>query len=476
MRRLLSITIALLIPISLSLASCDGPVKEPSVAGTFYPSDPKELRSSVDEFLGEAEAFQKNGRLVALISPHAGYGYSGQVAAYGYRNLRDKKTIILIGPSHYAAFKGASVYTEGSFRTPLGAVKIDRKLAQSLINEKADVMFSPEAYEKEHSLEVQLPFLQSSLKNFRIVPILIGYATKESFDHLSTRLAEVLEKDESAVIIASTDLSHYHDFETAVDKDEMTIGALKRLSQAECQRLLMSGKGEMCGSIPVLLALDVARKVGANEGVLFNYANSGHVTGNLSNVVGYASVGIYRTPLAEEDRKELFNLARRIIWEKVETGNVSYKDSDNPRLQTDAAVFVTITHNGQLRGCIGQTSPIMPLYMAVQYSAVQACSLDPRFPPVSGPELDGLGIEISILSPFEPVENPWRDVVVGRDGLIIKKGMNAGLLLPQVPSQQGWDKQTYLAELCLKAGLPRDAWKEGATIYRFTADVFGEEH
>jgi AmmeMemoRadiSam system protein B/AmmeMemoRadiSam system protein A len=467
------LVLALAITLTPALVACEQPVKAPSVAGSFYPADPDELRTMVDGFLEKAQSAPHEGRLVALVSPHAGYVYSGQVAAYSYKNIGDKRTVIILAPSHYDSFSGASVYTEGSLKTPLGLIRIDERLAKSLVDEKAGVRFYPKAFEKEHSLEVQLPFLQRSLKRFRIVPVIMGRPTRASFDHLATKITKILREDEKAVVIASTDLSHYKNYDETIERDMRVLNALRRLSQGECQRLETSGQGEMCGYMPVMLTLEVARRLGANEAALLKYANSAMTTGDLNRVVGYASVGIYKSPLTEADHETLLKLARDTIARKVTDGDAQFVEMDNPRFQADAAVFVTITKKGRLRGCIGQTSPVMPLYKAVQYSAMQSCATDPRFPPMSKEELDDMKIEISVLSPFSPVDDV-RDIVLGRDGLILRKGRNAGIFLPQVPVQEGWDRNTYLERLGLKAGLSKDAWKDGAQIESFTAEVFGE--
>jgi AmmeMemoRadiSam system protein A len=225
--------------------------------------------------------------------------------------------------------------------------------------------------------------------------------------------------------------------------------------------------------MPVLLTLEIARRLGANEAALLKYSNSGMVTGDLKRVVGYASVGVYTNPLTEADHRELLKLARDTIVKKIKDGDAPMVKSENPKFQADSAVFVTITKKGQLRGCIGMTSPTMPLYQAVQYSAMRSCASDPRFPPMSEAELRDMALEISVLSPFSPVEDK-RDIVVGEHGLYLRKGMSAGLLLPQVPVQEGWDRTTYLQQLSQKAGLPPDAWQDGASIMSFTAEVFGE--
>ena len=456
----------LLIPCSVG---CAENVKEPSVAGTFYPADKKELRETVEGFLAKAEKGQRNGKLIALVSPHAGYRFSGQVAAYGYKEIKDSgiKKVILIGPSHHSAFKGASVYTKGSFRTPLGDVKIDETLAAGLLDEKADIRFYPEAYEKEHSIEVQLPFLQTVLKDFTIVPILIGSPTKQTFEHLISGLTDML--DEKTLIIASSDLSHYHDYARAKEMDGKIISAIERLSVMDAAQLLQNGEAELCGSFPVVIAMEAAKRYGATVGIVFNSANSGDVTGEKDKVVGYASLGLFKSLYTEEEKRELLSLARSAITEYVKNGKAQEVEMKNWKLRADGAVFVTIKEKGSLRGCIGHVQAIMPLYQSVIKNAVAACSVDPRFPPMNKEELKDMEIEVSVLSPLIPVKDV-KDIRVGKHGLLIRKGQQSGLLLPQVPTEFGWDRETFLEQLCAKAGLPKGSWKD-AELYSFTAEI-----
>jgi MEMO1 family protein len=448
---------------------CKAETREPSVAGTFYPADKKSLQDSVDGFLSKAEKAPGTGRLLALISPHAGYIFSGHVAAYGYKQISgsDIKKVILIGPSHHTGFRGASVYTKGSFRTPLGDVKINERIAEDLLSETADVRFYSEAYEKEHSLEVQLPFLQRVLKDFTIVPILIGSPTKKTFEHLVSKLTEII--DEKTVLIASTDLSHYHDYLTAKDMDSKVISAIERLSITDIAELLGTGKAEMCGSFSVVVVMEVARRSGASLGTLFKYANSGDVTNDKEKVVGYASIGLYKSPYTEEEKRELLTMARNAITEYVTHGKVPEVEIKNPKFRANGAAFVTIKNSGQLRGCIGHIQAVMPLYESVIKNAVAACSSDPRFPPMKKEELKNMNIEISILSPFIPLKDV-KNIQVGKHGLYIMKGIQSGLLLPQVATEFGWDGNAFLENVCMKAGLPKDAWKD-AEIYTFTAEV-----
>lgn len=444
-------------------------VKEPSVAGSFYPADKEELSETVENLLSNAKKNTRDGRLIAIISPHAGYRYSGQVAAYAYKQIQDSdiRTVILIGQSHHAGFKGASVYTRGYFRTPLGDVEINEQRAKGLLNERADVNFHPEAFEKEHSLEVQLPFLQKVLRNFTIIPILIGSPTRETFEHLVSGLAEIV--DEKTLMIASTDLSHYHDYQKAREMDGKLLTAIEKLSVLEAGRLLQGGESEMCGALPVVITIEAAKRHGANLSMLFHYANSGDITGEKDRVVGYASVGLFRSPYTQEEKKELLSLARKAISEHAADGKTLKVEMQNPKFMTDGAVFVTIRKNGSLRGCIGHVQAVMPLYQSVIKNAIAASSNDPRFPPMTMDEIGDIDVEISILSPMMPMKNV-KDIQVGRHGLVIRKGTQSGLLLPQVAMENGWDRETFLEQLCAKAGLPKSAWMD-SELYAFTAEI-----
>jgi hypothetical protein len=453
----------------LAATGCTETVKEPSVAGTFYPSDKKELQDDITIFLSRAKAIPRDGKLIALISPHAGYRFSGQVAAHGYRQIKDRdiRRIILIGQSHHETFRGASVYTSGSFQTPLGKVGIDENNAKKLLNENADIRFYPQAFAREHSLEVQLPFLQSVLKDFAIIPVLVGSPSRSTFDHLVSGLTELI--DDKTLIVASTDLSHYHGYHTAVAMDSKLISAIESLSVMNAGELVQTGKSEMCGAVPVIIAMEVAKRHGANLGVLFQYANSGDVTQEKDRVVGYASIGLFRSQYTDDEKKELLSLAKTAIAEYVTNGKVIEVNMKNPKLKTDGAVFVTIREKGALRGCIGHVQAVMPLYQSVVKNAIAASSSDPRFPPVTKDELQDMEIEISLLSPIQPLKDV-KNIEIGKHGLVIRKGSRSGLLLPQVPIEQGWDRQTFLRQICAKAGLPEYAWKD-ADLYTFTADI-----
>jgi len=449
------------------------PVKEPAVAGAFYPADQSELSRVVDGYLANAAAPSPSGRLIALIAPDAGYPYSGQVAAYSYRQLRGRPvdTVIIIGASHYSAYTGASVYAEGGMRTPLGVMKINERIARSLLDEKAGIVFYRDAFAKEHSLEVQLPFLQRALKDATIVPILMGAPTQASLGHLTDRLTAIMRKNDRVIIVASTDLSHYFDATTAVGKDRKVIDAITRMSVEDLQGLLASNEAEACGGFPVLLTMMVSRNLGATNGVLYKYANSGDVTGDTAKVVGYAAMGLYKSPLSEQQRQELLSLARRTVTDHVRYKRAPEPDLQDPRLLANGATFVTINRRHQLRGCIGNIEPVMPLYRSVIRNAVAASSQDRRFPPMTSGELVDMEVEVTVLSPLEPLDDV-KNVRIGMHGLLLVKGAYSSVFLPQVPVEQKWELKTYLEELCLKAGLPKDGWKDkDSRLFTFTADI-----
>jgi len=447
--------------------------RPPAVAGAFYPADPATLQQEVDGYLAAVPTPPATtGRLLTLLVPHAGYVYSGPTAAQAYARLRGKdiRTVILIGPSHHAAVTGAAVYARGLWQSPLGTVRVNESLAATLLSEKDQVTANPAAFAREHSLEVQLPFLQRTLKEFTIVPILIGQPTRESYRHLADRIALLLKQDERALLVISTDLSHYLERSAAQLKDLPALDALQRLALGEFEQLIGSRKSELCGEWAVLFGLAAARGAGATFGELYQYADSGAASGDTKQVVGYAAMGFFRRPLPEPARAELLALAKETVSHKVNGRPLPEWRGKDPQLAADGAAFVTLKQkNGALRGCIGHIQPRGSLATSVIQNAVAASTHDPRFPPVKPAELPQLDLEVTVLSPMEPLPDS-REIVIGRDGLYLEAGGRSSVFLPQVPVEQGWNRDTYLAELAMKAGLPADGWKSGK-LYRFTAEI-----
>lgn len=463
-----TLLLMLLFPAACSSAT----VKEPAVAGSFYPGDRKRLEAELDQYLSVPGDPAGSGRLLALIAPHAGYVYSGGVAGHAYARLKGKdiRTVIMLGPTHFAAVNGAVIYPGTGLRTPLGVVPVAEELARSLASERDGVRLAAEPFAREHSLEVQLPFLQKTLRDFRVVPILIGRMTPESYRRLADGIATVLKRDERSLLVISSDLSHYHDGKTAGVMDRKVLDAVERLAAGDLERLLGSGEGEACGGAPILYGMAAARGAGATEAQLYRYADSGDIFGDKSRVVGYGAVGFYQRPLGAASRQELLRLARETVERRVTGKPLPEWKGDDRRLLADGAAFVTLKEkNGALRGCIGSIQATTALHRSVVQNAVAAATKDPRFLPVTPAELQHLDVEVTVLSPLEPISSST-EIEIGRHGVYLEAAGRSSVFLPQVPVEQGWDLPTYLRQLALKAGLPSDGW-QGGRLYRFTAEI-----
>lgn len=467
-------------------------VRPAAVAGTFYPADPTQLRSMIDQLLSRAQPPKIEGELIGLISPHAGYVYSGGVAAHGYALLRGMKyeRVVVISPSHIDFFNFSAVYDGDAYETPLGQIPVDKEFAQQLAAADRSIRLSDRGHrvaagQAEHALEVQLPFLQVTLGQFRLVPIVMGDQRYELCRALGVALAKTIGNSKT-LIVASSDLSHYHPYAQATSLDQKTLRAIQEWDYLSLSRNFEAQVWEACGGGPIIAAMIAAERLGAKQAILAKYANSGDVTGDKSRVVGYGSVALVKPArraqavepafeLSEDEQKTLLEIARK----SVETAVKEHRLYECPaptseRLLQERGAFVTLKKHGQLRGCIGYVAPLKPLYLTVRDVAALAATRDPRFQPVKPDELPLLEYEISVLSPLRRVLS-INEVQVGRDGLVVRKGDAEGLLLPQVPVEQGWDRETFLRETCIKAGLHPEAWKEPSTdIFRFTAFVFTE--
>jgi AmmeMemoRadiSam system protein B/AmmeMemoRadiSam system protein A len=466
-------------------------IREPVVAGTFYPDRPETLSRDVKQYLDQAKEEKIEGEIIALVSPHAGYLYSGQVAAYAYRLVEGRTfdSVVVVGPSHQALFKGASIYDRGGFETPLGVVPIDIELSKRMMERRKEIQFLPEAHAREHSLEVQIPFLQIVSKSFKLVPLVMEpYWNWETCQYLSTAIAETV-RGKKVLLIASSDLSHYHPYEKAVELDKIVLNHIERFDPEGLNRELKSGRCEACGGGPIITIMLAAKALGANKGKVLKYLNSGDVTGDRSRVVGYGAGVFYKLVggvekmkqekkvgvdlgLAEQDKKTLHDIAKTVIENKARGKAVPEFKVESPILKENRGAFVTIQKRGQLRGCIGYIEGHGPLYQTIEEMAEAAAFRDPRFNPVKEKELSELEIEISVLTPLKKVLD-INEIEVGKHGIYIKKGWFSGLLLPQVATEYGWDRQTFLEHTCQKAGLPSSAWREKDTeIYIFSADIF----
>ena len=471
-----------------------GPVREPAAAGParFYPSDPRQLAAQLDELLSGVQEIEVEGDILALVVPHAGYIYSGGIAAQAYKQIeeRDVGTVVLVGPSHHMRFPWVSVYDSGQWRTPLGLVPIDSELAQAIISGNSAIRSAPELHAQEHSLEVQVPFLQKVVDNLRIVPIMMGDQSPSLCESLGRALAGAL-RGKTALLVASTDLYHGYSYDECRQIDHTTVDLMRRYAHAALAESLETGGAQACGGGPVVAVMTAAKLLGGKDVRVLEHTSSADITGQKTGwIVGYVSAlvtgervsggsGKAEAPkvaedefaLSEDERRELREIAWRAIEGKVTTGEAPPVGAASERLATKRGVFVTIKKHGQLRGCIGYIEPVEALAKAVSTMAVAAATGDPRFPPVSERELPELSYEITVLTPLRRIDDP-EEIQVGTHGLYIKMGGHAGLLLPQVAVEYGWDREEFLEHTCEKAGLPRDAWREGAEIYVYSGEIF----
>ena len=466
------------------------PIRPPAVAGRFYPDDPRQLAELIDGFLAQAEPSREAPSI--LIAPHAGYVYSGPVAAYAFKALAGCACdgVIVLGFNHAFsyAFDGASIWAEGAWRTPLGDAPIDGALARSILDADSRFQVGLDPHTTEHSIEVMLPFLQRVLPDVPFVPISIGRPTLDNCHALADGLARAIA-GKNVIVVASTDLSHYPLYADAVEVDRETLAAVLSLDPLALEAALAEPPDQvvpnlhtrMCGQGPVLTAMLLARELGAGRPVLLRYANSGDVPeGGRQQVVGYAAIEFSQgalPALTGADRAELLRLARQTLIEHFAERPLPQPRIDSLALRAPRATFVTLRlkATGELRGCRGEIFARSALWESAQRVAVLSAIDDPRFPPMQASDVAGAHIEISVLTPLRQAQSP-EEVIVGRHGVLVQRGTRRGLLLPSVPVEQGWGRDEYLDNLCaMKAGLPRDAWRRPDTqLYVFETDVFEE--
>ncbi|MFC2160294.1 AmmeMemoRadiSam system protein B [Acidobacteriota bacterium] len=447
-------------------------------AGQFYDQRPHVLLEQIETFLKQAKKKgSETGDLLALLVPHAGYSCSGAIAAAAYKQIegRNYKTVIIVGTSHRRGISGGSIYPEGGYETPLGIVQIDKILAQKIAQDSG-FGYDPTAHKAEHSIEVQVPFIQVVLPQAKIVPILMGPPTQDAVLALANSFTRRIDRKNMLVVI-STDLSHYYPKKKANAIDAQTMALLKNFDIETLMKKLLKGENIMCGGGGVASSLLYTKDSGPVSMDILHYADSSMTCGSPSEVVGYMAAALYseiaqkEKSLRKEEEEELLSLARTSIKNHLKKKRGIAYSPESSGLLLQRGAFVTLTKDGELRGCIGFTSPVAPLYQTIIQAAISAATRDPRFDPVSSAELRKIRIEISILSPLQKINNPML-IEVGKHGLFIQKGRNSGLLLPQVPVENNWNRLEFLEQACLKAGLPKDSWKSGADLFLFTAVIF----
>jgi len=490
------------------LLSEEAGVRPARLAGTWYLADPVQLRNRLNLYLERAGTIEVHGRPIALVSPHAGYRFSGQAAAYGYKALRGKgvKRVILMGVSHSVPFMGASIPDVTHFKTPLGSVPVDRAAAAKLL-ESPLISVRPEVHVREHSVEMQVPMLQAALgPSVKIVPMVFGALKDEDYEAVAAQLREVI--DEETVVVASSDFMHYGERFNYQPFKKSPARNIEIFDRQAIERILardLPGFREhyaktgntICGRVPigVLLAL-LPEKA---RGSLLRYYRSGELTGKWEGSVSYASVlftdgkgppgkppvlvkGSERqrresAMLGPQEQREIVALARETVDTFVKSGRVPDQRmlaaAVGNGLKKTTGVFVTLKRGGHLRGCIGHIVGVVPLYSGVVQNAVNACSRDRRFQPVQPGELADIAVEVSVLSPPEPVDSYDR-ILPGWHGIVLKAQGRQAVFLPQVALEFNWSLEETLSQLSRKAGLPVDAWKAGALFEVFEAQIIPE--
>ena len=475
-------------------------VRESAVAGRFYPDSKAELSKKINNYLDKALIESLPGKPVAIISPHAGYQYSGAVAAYGYKAIKNHgyKRVIVLAPSHYSRYRGASILDVDAYKTPLGLVKLNQGICNNLINNPPFFGTFKNAHKREHSLETQLPFLQVVLgDDFELIPVLISRLNNEEFDFIADKLRPLI--DEDTLIVVSSDFTHYgYGYDYVPFKKDVEAN-LRRLDYGAFERILaLDFDGffrykratgiTACGFMPIALLMKL---LPSNvQGKILKYETSGSIMGDFNSSVSYASIVFTRgneppdiigdnSGLNNDEKLTLLKLARDTLeccvkeGKKPDLNSGEYTFSRN--LYEKRGVFVTLNKNGNLRGCIGHIQPREQLFNAVIDNAINSSMNDGRFRPVSEDELPDIEIDISVLSPIKKVSGADK-FIPGKHGVIIHMGGMRAVFLPQVATEQGWDREETLAHLCNKAGLPSYAWKdEKMEFFVFTAEVFHED-
>lgn len=477
--------------------------RKPVVAGQFYPGKADEINKELSKLFTEAGPAKTDGEVLAIVSPHAGYIFSGQTAACSFNQInptKKYKTIFVIGSSHRVSFDGASIYNSGNFETPLGVVSVDFEVANKLLNDFHVFNSRVDAHEYEHSLEVQLPFLQYVMKTgYKIVPIVIGTRNKNTCARIATALKPYFNNEN--LFIISTDFSHYPSYENAKIVDNETAKAILTNKPGELSATLLKNEEKnipslatsLCGWTSVLTLMEITKDMPDIRYELINYTNSGDALnyGEKSRVVGYWAISVIYEKnktkktvtesdeefnLTDEDKKKLLLISRKTLDEYVKTNKIPQVSNSeiSENLNTNCGAFVSLHIDGELRGCIGNFNTDLNLFKVVQEMTVSSASRDCRFFPVKEQELTQIDIEISVLTPMKKIDS-IDEIVLGKHGIYIKKDNRSGTFLPQVATHTKWTLEEFLGHCAKdKAGIGWNGWHE-AEIYTYEAIVFSEK-
>jgi AmmeMemoRadiSam system protein B/AmmeMemoRadiSam system protein A len=426
------------------------------VAGSFYPAFGDKLAEMVSSMTDDS---QPKTDAVGLICPHAGYIYSGAIAGAALSRIRFTDTFIIIGPNHTGMGKPFSIMTSGTWETPVGKVVVDEELAQKLADNSSYLEEDIEAHLREHSIEVQLPFLQHFKKDVKIVPIVLSHASGTIYKEIGEEIAEVLNGlDKEVVILASSDMTHYEPEDSVRLKDNAAIEAILRLDEIAMLERIAERNITMCGYGPAVALITAAKAIGARKAELVGYQTSGKETGDYSSVVGYAGIIIPRQVMSP-----LVKLAHEAIDAYVREGRIIQAPvNPTPEMKQQAGAFVSIHKGGELRGCIGTFEAARhSVADEVIVNAISAATRDPRFEPVREDELQELDISVDVLTEPEEIESK-EQLNPKRYGAIVQRGIRRGLLLPDL---EGVDTAEQQIDICRRKGdIGPD---EKVRLYRF---------
>ncbi|MFH1941296.1 MAG: AmmeMemoRadiSam system protein B [bacterium] len=502
MIRSLVFYIVLIFSIGYGQESVISKIRPPARAGQFYPGSKEELTSTIQQYLSEAEKIFVGGDVVGIFVPHAGYEFSGRVAANAYNILqgRDYDAVIIVGPSHYAPLRGGSVGSWEGYSTPLGIARVDTHLVRKIRSATELISVVPEAHRYEHSVEVQIPFVQTVLPGVPIVPMVV--AGNLSYGD-SKKIADAIVKavqGKHVLLLASSDMSHFPSYKDAYGVDLRILDqvaqfdprGLSRLNSSVMQEGIRGLDCALCGPSALMIVMSAAKELGAKEVRILPYANSGDVTGERNRVVGYGAAVFYQESYEKHDggkgmleeidfsrqeKEKLFRIAKQSIDCALQRMNPPDFSVGESNLLQKRGVFVTLQNEGRLRGCIGHFEADYPLYEIVSQMAVAAATQDYRFryDPITLTEMKDIDIKISVLSAMKKVDS-IDEIEVGKHGIWIRQGNRGGTYLPEVATEMGWNRVEFLEHCCVeKAGLPRDAWKRGADVYIYSSQILSEK-
>ena len=481
--RILGFFVLFLVGIVSKNAHAD--IKVSDLAGGWYEDDKKILSEELDVYLDKADPVKIDNDIIALISPHAGLPFSGPISAYGYKLLKDKKidTVIVVGFNHAYSHKGIAVSDYDAVSTPLGDIKINKEISKALIDSSENIYADKKAFEAEQSTELQMPFIKKVLPKADMVVLSIGDQSLDNSHILAESLYETLKDKDNYIMVASSDMCHFLEYDENNKVDEFSINYLKKFDPNMFFMASLKNQHRLaCGYGAITAVMSAAKKLGANKVKILKHANSGDISSDKSRVVGYLSAAMYenkeevkKSMFTDEQKKKMLKLARNSINSFLTEGKKFEVEESDPLLNEEMGAFVTLHKNGQLRGCIGNITGRGPFYLTVRDMAVNSAVNDPRFANVTADEMDDIHIEISALTPMKKVQD-LDDIIIPGHGVLVSDGLRSGVYLPQVATEAGWDKEEFMNSLCgHKAGMATEAWKKGeCEIFIFEAEVFEE--